>query len=189
MSNEGKNFLKTVTIAFLFFFLGVISTLALQSCSSSRWTSFIGLGKPNTSNQSKGLSRNKSFFDQFFGKENSSEDDMWGHMQDIQEKMEKEMQESFHGLGTGLNMADGNLSIEEREDEKYLYYELKIDNIDKQSLNVDVKDGMVSISGKYSDGNISSQYHQSFSVPDNVDWQKVEIENKDKTLVLKFPKL
>lgn len=182
MSNQGSKYLKTVSIAFIFFSLGVISTLAT-----------VGLVSGFT-NQKWGRDTKNNPFN-FFGSNLNKSDisDPFSAMENLQKQIQQNMQQNFEDamkdMNQGLNISDGHLSIEQKEDDKYIIYQVTVDQIDKQSLSVDVKDAMVTISGRFKDENISSEYHQSFSVPENVDWQKVEIENKEKNLILKFPKL
>lgn len=98
------------------------------------------------------------------------------------------------------NVAFDDVKIEEHEDDRYKYIEILADGIDKNSLNITIEDGMVSISGEISktDDNQSqnsrsvssyvSKFSKSFSIPYGVDEDKVKIDAKDNKVVIKFPK-
>jgi len=90
--------------------------------------------------------------------------------------------------------------IEQKEDDKYVYYEIKLEGLDKNNIKVNVIDDMLEISGKIikteeknsssgiSKSQVQQSFHRSFPIPPGVDSEKVEFETEDERLVVKFPK-
>ena len=86
--------------------------------------------------------------------------------------------------------------IKKREDQDYVYYDIKIEGLDKEKLHVKVADGQISIDGRvekkseadHSGSYYSSSFHRSFPVPLGVDPQKFQMDQDQTQLILKFPK-
>lgn len=84
----------------------------------------------------------------------------------------------------------------QREDDKYVYYELDLKGQKPKKVEVEVKDGQVSITGqveqKREDDNnssfFSSSFHRSFPAPGNVDGEKFQMEQEGNKIIIKFPK-
>lgn len=99
----------------------------------------------------------------------------------------------FQGRFGGGNIGD----IKRREDKDFGYYDVAIEGLDKRDFNFKIADGQISISGrlkKMSDENgsgtyFSSSFHRSFPVPAGVDAKKVQIEQDQNRVTLKFPKV
>ncbi len=148
---------------------------------------------------------NEFFDDQFFDRRGFNSDP-FEDMKKMREKMRNLFNEnnnsfdnlfdSWYGDKFGGSMGE----IKSHEDKNSVYYELDIDNINKESLNIKVENNIVKISGKTEiltqkeDGKTKSksiqsgQFQRSYPVPDNVDASKVIIESKDNKVILKFPK-
>jgi HSP20 family molecular chaperone IbpA len=134
------------------------------------------------------------FLDDYFEQQlTDPEGDPWQMLESMREQMLKKThpfdswyQRKFGGGGPG--------EIKKREDDQFVYYDVSIRGMDQQNLNVEVKDGQVELNGKVEqkdeDGTqISRSFHRSFPVPREVDSKKVEIENSQDKVTLKFPKL
>lgn len=136
--------------------------------------------------------KKRSFFDSFFG--GGFDDDVFDQMDQMAEQMMEQM-------GQGMaptQMSDGELT--RYEDDRYVYLEFKLGEIDKNTLNLEIKDGNVTIKGQTKIENTTknqfgsstsisiSSFHKSFPVPQGVKEEEVVIENKDGAIILKFPK-
>jgi HSP20 family protein len=104
----------------------------------------------------------------------------------------------FGNIGGAL---EDDLSVEHHEDEKFKYIEINGRGLDKDAINVDISNGMVSISGEIKNKSdnqdrnsfIRSQsistFSKSFSIPRGVNENKVEIDTEGQKIIIKFPKL
>ena len=98
-------------------------------------------------------------------------------------------------------MKGGNVEISTKNDDKFEYIEVVGDDLDPKALNVEIKDGMVSISGTIekrvdndrngvkSTSSYVSSFQRSFNIPTGVDENKVSFEPKKNKLVIKFQKV
>jgi len=125
--------------------------------------------------------------------------DPFEEMRQAQEKMLKSFG-GFGGLGgvfgqaQPLEMDSGEFRV--REDEKFVYYDLDFNGQVLEDLQVKLEDGQVSISGRLEMNNegtgggavMSSSFHRSFPVPENVIAEKFEIEQNGGKILIKFPK-
>ena len=131
----------------------------------------------------------------------------------MRERMQKLFEESG-GMGPGLRGFPGGNSfgmqgfggdpterIKRKEDDKNIYFELDLRNVDEESLEVNIQDGQISISGQtviktedqsqsgYSSSSMVSSFSKSFPVPNGVKEDQVSINKvDDNTLRIKFPK-
>jgi len=124
--------------------------------------------------------------------------DPFQQMRQMQKQMMKQMEEAEAGGIWGDQQAQADdPKIHEREDKDYVYYDISTRDIGKDKLKVRVADGQISVSGQIEknsddDGNsafFSSSFHRSFPVPPEVDANKVQMEQNQDQLTLKFPKL
>lgn len=104
------------------------------------------------------------------------------------------------GFG-GLAAKSPRVEIDQREDDKFVYVEIESKFIDPESVQVELNNGMISVSGKMRVENeqkgangsarsvMISSFHQAFPVPDGVDADGMQLEQNKTKLVLKFPKL
>jgi HSP20 family molecular chaperone IbpA len=138
------------------------------------------------------------FNDDFFGRSG----DPFKEMQRMREGMLKQFnQEEGGGLFDswyqkkfgGGKAAD----ISQREDDKYLYYDISVEGLKPEKVKVKVENGQLSISGQVenkseqagSSSYFVSSFHRSVPVPPNVDPSKVQIDQEKDKLVVKFPKV
>lgn len=155
----------------------------------------------------------KKDFDSFFY--NSFNDDFFSpnfspfkQMEKMRQNMDKLFGDHLGQLKSGShfdNWFKGKFGgsvfdIEQKEDDKYTYYEIKLEGLDQNNLKINVVDGMLEISGeiiKTEESNSSSgisksqvrhNFHRSFPVPSGADSEKVDFETEDDKLVVKFPK-
>ncbi len=102
--------------------------------------------------------------------------------------------DSFGGLSSG------GLKIEEREDDNFKYVEVIADEIDKDSIDIGINDGMISISGEImrrdenqdqssrSMSSYISKFSRILKVPYGVSEENMKIDTEDNKIVIKFPK-
>lgn len=147
---------------------------------------------------------NKVFDKDFFQRDRSPFEEM--------EKMRKEMDSLFestmkdhskitfddwYGSKFGGTIGD----IDQDEDDKFVYYKVDIQDVDRDTIKTDVSGGQVTISGSRSEiqaeeaegtdvkAESYQSFHRSFPVPSGVNADKVEFETKGNELVIKFPKV
>lgn len=113
-------------------------------------------------------------------------------------QMQKEMFKHFSQGGSNF-FGDNSLldqEITSSEDDNFFYYEIDLHGQQAKKLEVEVKNGQLTISGelenKKDNGNSSylstSQFNRSFPVPEGVDEQNYKLEQKDDKIIVKFPK-
>lgn len=149
------------------------------------------------------------FKDDFFGSSDPFED-----MKKMREQMRKRM-EMFDKPQSTTNPFDswftdkfGGGSIDDisrREDNDFIYYDIKISDLKSTSINTKIENGYITITGTIEKKNGSddekdqsgfsshsifkSTFNRTFPLPEHVDQNKMEmIPEKDK-VVLKFPKV
>ena len=84
-----------------------------------------------------------------------------------------------------------------KEDNDFVYYEIRTGDALPKKLEVDVKDGQVTIRGEIekkdeksdSASHYSSTFMRSFPAPENVEAEKFHIEQDPQRIVIKFPKV
>ncbi len=135
--------------------------------------------------------------------------DPFSQMDKIHDRMLKQMDQAFGGGRLFSNsffdssnlgdMKSDGIKVEEHEDDDFKYIEVIADGIDKDSLNIKISNGIISISGEIrnmdnnqgygrrSMSSFVSSFHQSFNVPSGVNEQKVKIDTKDNKIIIKFP--
>jgi HSP20 family molecular chaperone IbpA len=90
----------------------------------------------------------------------------------------------------GLKNAQPKIST--REDDKFVYMEIDLDSLDKNSISAKVENNTVIIEGDHKSeeggSSMSSHFYQSFPVPGDTDSSKVDMTHENNKLVLKFPK-
>ena len=140
--------------------------------------------------------------------------DPFDQMDQLHDKMRKRMDQFFgksFGNSFGNSMFDidpfsgssfttNNIKINRYEDGDYKYIEISGEGVNKDSLQVNISDGMISISGEIkqteennnsnsiSKSSYVSKFNQSFNVPSGVDEANVKIDSEDNKLIIKFPK-
>ncbi|MGZ3691073.1 MAG: Hsp20/alpha crystallin family protein, partial [Pseudobdellovibrio sp.] len=92
--------------------------------------------------------------------------------------------------------------ISKREDDSFVYYDIKVGDLNSTSINTKIENGYVSISGteekksgpEVKEGNASTQsifkssFSRTFPLPGNVDQAKMQMLTEKDKVVLKFPK-
>lgn len=87
--------------------------------------------------------------------------------------------------------------LKSREDNQNIYFDLPLDGIDENTLDVKVSGGQINISGEnvqeskgsHSTMSFRSSFHRSFPIPPNADIKKVQIKKEENKIVIRFPKL
>ncbi|MFI5390836.1 MAG: Hsp20/alpha crystallin family protein [Bacteriovoracales bacterium] len=134
--------------------------------------------------QAQPIPKKRSFFGRFF------DDDFFG--EEVLDQMAKGME--------GMDNLGEVAKLETSENDQYVIYEIFLDLIDKNSLKIDIKDGQITLSGQEriekenkGDYGVSksisvSSFTRSFPAPQGVKAEEVQIEHKEKSIILKFPK-
>jgi len=99
--------------------------------------------------------------------------------------------QSFSTAGLNTN------EISQREDADNIYYEIKVEDPNSTTVNTDVKDGHITISGttekkdssETSQSVFKSTFQQTFPLPENVDQHSMTMFTEKDKVVLKFAKL
>lgn len=131
--------------------------------------------------------------------------DPFQQMERMQEQMRKRMEQMLKQSAGSANLFnhqtfDDGLVIENKEDDQYKYLILDVTDIDKETLSIDIKNGSVAVSGQVrksiknqqggmtSSSTFISTFSRQFPVPAGVDESAVKVEQKDKNIVISFPK-
>lgn len=131
-------------------------------------------------------------------------DDTLNQLKQVRAQMRKQMDQMMGNAFSASALSDQNMGMDngvkitEGEDAQYKYVKISGEGVDQDSLDVQIKNGMVSISGrvekKEGDGksfestSISS-FSQSFNTPSGVNDSDVKMVSEDNALVLKFKKI
>lgn len=154
-------------------------------------------------------------FDSLFDDDLFGESDLFAEMKKMQEEMGRRM-EGFAGKTWPLNgplaprLTDrfGGVpvsGISKREDDKYVYYDIKVADVKATSINTKVENGYITIIGtqerkadstsENDDGYsasasyFKSKFNRTFPIPENVDANRMEVIPEKDKIVLKFSKL
>lgn len=162
--------------------------------------------------EQKGIRRHFDhlFDDDFFGKS-----DPFAEMKKMREQMEKRMDELDGHSRSMTNPFDSWFSdkfgggsvndISKREDDKYVYYDIKVDDVKSTSINTKIENGYITITGTQekktgstdkgesdnamAESYFKSSFNRTFPIPEHVDANKMEMLQEKNKIVLKFPKL
>lgn len=161
---------------------------------------------PNSSSAEHDLDKfYDNFFDDEFFRQNLAP---FKQMEKIRKEMDKLFKESTLDPSTDTifdnwfaNKFGGELGdIEQKEDAKHVSYYIHVPGLEKENINVDVKDEMVNISGKMKEvkekrksdaiekSTFSQRFERQFPVPPNVDSSKVDFKVEGENLIIQFPK-
>jgi HSP20 family molecular chaperone IbpA len=131
-------------------------------------------------------------FDRFFKNDSLFGDDIFRSLDSFHKKFEENFS-SFESPGIG--------QISQREDENYVYFDVQVDDLKSTSIETQVEDGQLLLSGTVEkksgdDGDeaaFSSSYKSTFQrslpVPEGVDAMKMQVTNEKNKVIIKFPKL
>lgn len=142
-------------------------------------------------------------FDQFYNDSFFSRSlDPFESMRQMRKHMEKQFESPPEGgalFDSWFEKKFGGGTAEEiieREDENYIYYDVKISGLNEEKLNVSVSNGQISISGEKeekstdkSNSYFRSSFHRSFPLPPNVDSINFQMEREKDKVIIKFPKI
>jgi HSP20 family molecular chaperone IbpA len=91
--------------------------------------------------------------------------------------------------------------ISKREDDYFVYYDIKVEDVKSTSITAKVENGYVMIQGSLERKNqtheegvageslVKSSFNRSFPVPENVNSKQMMMETAQNTIILKFPKV
>lgn len=93
--------------------------------------------------------------------------------------------------------AIASTEMSQTEDDKYINLNIDLQGLKPKNLNIEVKNGQVSINGELEQNNqsdhsssyFSSSFHRSFPAPDGVDAANYSVEQKEGKIIVKFPKI
>lgn len=140
-------------------------------------------------------------FDSFFG--NAAENMKKMHSNFAQLRKDHANKKANGLSGDYKSTVNGGGSLQEiatREDANFIYYDVKIKDLDSTSVNTDVKDGYITITGlqekrsEYNTQNASGQglsksgFQRTFPLPQNVDQHKMKMTAEKDKVILEFPK-
>jgi HSP20 family protein len=188
------------------FLLGGLSTYFISDYY--RMKSELNTKKVATTQKKKEPTQSLSF------KGNKSNNDPFSQIDKMHDQMRKRMDKAFGGSLLGGSMFDNSffntdsfgdmtsdgLTIEEREDDDFKYVEIIADGIDKDSININISNGMISISGEIkrtednqgqsgrSMSSFISKFNKSFNVPYGVREENMKIDTEENKIIIKFPK-
>lgn len=193
-----KNFLSNrIILAVLFFAIGGATDLALNKYIYKK-----SKAAHDMSDVSE-IEKSHSFFDNFYN------DDFFGQSKNPFEEMRRMQSQMFKHFREESNFQDyfdnwyknkfgGEMAeIKQTEDENYIYYDLDLKDQAPKDIKVEVKDHQIYISAeteirsedKNSVTSSSSSFRRSLPAPLGVDANKYQIEQQDKKIRIKFPKL
>lgn len=189
-----------VLIGLICFVFGLAAMFATQKVTDKR-TAQLQSPPSLKADNSSGMEQllDNFYDDRFFDHSN----DPFDQMRKMREKMMKQFEQPQIGGDVfdswyQKKFGGGNVGeVKRREDDKFVYYEISVKGLNKEKLNVKVSNGQINISGqtetKSETGSsstlLSSSFHRSFPVPAEVDANKVQMENTDDRIVIKFPKV
>ncbi|MCP4912171.1 MAG: hypothetical protein GY909_03550 [Oligoflexia bacterium] len=101
---------------------------------------------------------------------------------------------SFFGDFSYIN--NSSIKINRSEDADYKYVEILGEDISNKKIDINIKDGMISIRGETkrsssqngNSSNFFSTFNQSFSVPYGVRENEAIFDSKDDKIIIMFPK-
>ena len=149
----------------------------------------------------------------FFRESFFSQNDPFEEMKKIRKQMKKRMDRLYGQNRTNESASDswlsnglGDVNIDEvskREDDNFVYFDVKVDDVKSTTLDTKVENGYVSIKGTtekktdseeqnshFSSHNIfKSSFDRTFPLPENIDQNKMQMLTEKDKFVLKFPKL
>lgn len=193
-----KNFFSNrIVLAVLFFVIGGATDLTLNKY----------MNKKNATAHEKSdmseIEKSHNFFDNFYN------EDFFGKSKDPFEEMRRMQGQMLKQLPGENNFQDsfdswyqnkfgGEMAeLKQSEDEHFIYYDLDLKDQVPKNVKVEVKNHQINISAetethtedKNSSSSYSSSFRRSLPTPSGVDADKYEIEQQDKKIRIKFPKL
>ena len=130
----------------------------------------------------------------------------WNPMRDM-ETLHNRINRLFDGgifptfsLDDGMSLGNWRPVVDIYENDETLVVKLELPGVDKNDISVDLKDGVLTLSGKrshekevkeenyYRKERAYGSFHRSFNVPAEIDPDKVKAEFKDGILKVEIPK-
>jgi len=157
----------------------------------------------------------KKQFDSIFDDGSFGQNDPFEEMRKMRKQMENRM-ERFTGKNHATTnpfdswfsdkFGGGSINdISKREDNDFVYYDIKIDDVNTTSINTKVENGYITVFGtiekKDTSGNdkegsgfsaqsfYKSTFNRTFPLPDHVDQNKMQMVSERDKIILKFPKV
>ncbi len=152
-------------------------------------------------------------FDDLFKEDFLAQNDPFEEMKKMRNQIGKH-RERLHGKNQSKDnsfdswfsdkFGDGSINdISKREDDNFVYYDVKIDDVNSTSINTKVENGYVRISGtiekksdseekdkSYSSHNLfKSSFDRTFPLPEDIDQNKMQMITEKDKIILKFPKI
>lgn len=160
----------------------------------------------------KGIQKN---FDDLFDEDSFEQEGPFKYMKEMREQMKRRMggiagdsksrSSPFDAWFSDKFDGGSAFDISIREDDGFVYYDIKVDDLNSASINTKVENGYVTITGtvekkneenKYDEEDkLSSQYiykstfNRTFPLPENVNADKMQMTPDKNKIVLKFPKV
>lgn len=154
-------------------------------------------------------------FDSLFNDDFFRQNDPFEQMRKMREDMDKRMQWMHSGQRFSNNPFDNWFSgkfgggtindISKREDNDAVYYDIKVEDVNRTSINTKLENGYITISGttekknessdsKEGNGMVAQSYYKSsfnrtFPIPEHVDQNKMKMSSEKDKIVLMFPKI
>jgi len=213
-----KDFLKKSLVPFASAIVGgliVIAVLILSPSLMSRLGAKASHGQPDQQfyddifKKQEGI-RNQ--FDSLFDDGFVAQNDPFEELKKMRKQMEKRMElfeTNKHSMSNPFDtwfsdkFGGGTINdISKREDDGFVYYDIKVDDVNSTSIKTKVENGYITITGSIekkseqdgkSDSNSSQSFYKSsfnrmFPLPENVDESKMQMLTEKDKVILKFPK-
>lgn len=179
----------------------IIGLCAIVATSFTTATQAVAATETASGSKAQRETASEERFDAFFG-------DAATNMKQMRERAAQKRKEMAQGKSKGVtgeyksSTNGGTLQdIATREDAESVFYDVKIADLDSTSVNTDVKDGYITITGltekksEYNDKNSSGQglmksgFERRFPLPKNVDGHKMKMTAEKDKVILQFPKI
>ena len=184
--------------------LGVIVTVLLLKLNPSMVAAVLGRQENSVDKQLEAIVReqNKMFsnFDAVFDDDFLHQGDPFEAMRKFREKLNRRSADRNWKSGNpfdswfGSRFGDGSIAdISRREDNNFVYYDIKIGAVDGNSVKTSVENGYLTITGEekkeVASGSVfRSSFRRSFPLPANIVINKMVVAKEPGAIVLKFPK-
>jgi HSP20 family molecular chaperone IbpA len=185
---------KNTLLSVIGVLVGAVAVVAALRLSPTIRSKIAG---ESTNGQKQELVYDDNQFNDFFKDKILGQSDPFEEMRKMRQQMEKNMTGPFdswfsHKFGGG-SVND----ITQREDDKFVYYDVKVPDVNSTSIKTKVENGYITITGTVEKKNESSQgesfykssFNRTFPLPDHVDENKMQMSSENNEIVLKFPKL
>jgi HSP20 family molecular chaperone IbpA len=126
-------------------------------------------------------------------------EDVFKKQQEIHHQFDRMFEASFPENFGGAAITD----ISKREDDSFVYYDVTVEDLKSTSINTKVEEGYLTISGtiekksgdeggedNYAATSVfKSSFNRTFSLPQDVDPDKMQMLTEKDKVILKFPKI